>query len=111
RIGWMLGAPDRIERAGHALIASAGALPLSHTRAGLWAFSNLLPLAARSRAILAGKRERVAAWVASHGLGWSAPTDGLFGLVTVPGAGDLTPTIEAAVRDREVIVAPGAFFG
>ena len=64
RIGWMLGARDLVERAGHALIASAGALPLSHTRAGLRAFSTLLPLAARSRAILAGKRERVAAWVA-----------------------------------------------
>jgi len=31
--------------------------------------------------------------------------------VQVPGAGDLTPALETAAREREVLVAPGAFFG
>jgi len=111
RIGWVLGARDVIARAGHAITASAGMLPRAHAHAGLAAFSQIVPLAARSRAMLTGKRERVAEWVASQGFGWSAPTEGLFGLVTVPGSADLTPLIETAAREREVLVAPGAFFG
>ena len=47
----------------------------------------------------------------SRGLSWSAPNGGLFGFVSVPGRGDLTPMLEAAAREREVLVAPGAFFG
>jgi aspartate/methionine/tyrosine aminotransferase len=111
RIGWMLGPKEVVARAGDALLASAGLLPRSHANVGLAAFSQLPALAARSRRLLAGKRERVAQWVASRGLSWSAPTEGLFGLVTLPGRGDLTDTIEAAVRERHVLVAPGAFFG
>ncbi len=111
RIGWLLGAADAVAGAGHALTASAGMLPRSHAHEGLAAFSEIASLAARSRKLLSGKRERVAAWVASHGLRWSAPTEGLFGLVTVPGSSDLTALIEAAAREREVLVAPGAFFG
>ena len=49
RIGWLLGPKDVIERAGDALIASAGMLPRSHARVGLAAFSRLPALAARSR--------------------------------------------------------------
>jgi aspartate/methionine/tyrosine aminotransferase len=111
RIGWVLGPRQAIERAGDALIASAGLLPRSHTHLALAAFSRLPVLAERTRSLLAGKRERVAAWVASRGLTWSAPSEGIFGLVTVPGRGDLTPAIERAVRDHQVLVAPGAFFG
>ena len=39
------------------------------------------------------------------------PGGGPVRLVTVPGAGDLTAAIESAAREREVLVAPGAFFG
>ncbi len=111
RIGWVLGPREVIDRAGDALVASAGMLPRCHARAGLAAFSHLPALAARARGLLAGKRERVAAWVASRGLRWSAPAEGIFGLVTVPGRGDLTAAIELAVREHQVLVAAGAFFG
>lgn len=111
RIGWLLGPSDVIDRAGDALIASTGMLPRSHARVALAAFSELPTLAARSRRLLAGKRERVAAWVASHGLSWSAPVEGIFGLVSVPGREDLTPAIERAALERQVLVAAGAFFG
>jgi aspartate/methionine/tyrosine aminotransferase len=77
----------------------------------LAAFAQLPVLAGRSRKLLTGKRERVAAWVTARGLGWSAPTEGIFGLVTVPGRGDLTPAIEQAAREHQVLVAAGAFFG
>ena len=111
RIGWVLGPRDVIGRAGDALVASTGMLPRSHARVAIAAFAELPSLAARSRTLLAGKRERVAAWVGARGLTWSAPAEGLFGLVTVPGRADLTERIEAAARDHHVLVAPGAFFG
>jgi aspartate/methionine/tyrosine aminotransferase len=111
RIGWVLGPPEIIERAGNALIASTGMLPRCHAQVALAAFSQLPALAERSRKLLAGKRERVAAWVTARRLGWSAPTEGIFGLVTVPGRGDLTPAIERAAREHQVLVAAGAFFG
>jgi aspartate/methionine/tyrosine aminotransferase len=111
RIGWLVGPKDVVDRAGDALIASTGMLPRSYARTGVAAFSRLLELAARSRSLLSGKRERVATWVASHGLTWSGPKEGIFGLVSVPGREDLTPAIEKAARTRQVLVAPGAFFG
>jgi aspartate/methionine/tyrosine aminotransferase len=111
RIGWLLGPKEVVGRAGDALIASAGMLPRSHATMGCAAFSRLPELAARSRRMLSGKRDRVAAWVASHGLTWSAPKEGIFGLVRVPGRDDLTSAIERAARQRQVLVAAGSFFG
>lgn len=111
RIGWLLGAPDVVARADDAITASCGILPLETAHIAVHAFGRIVDLAARARAVLAGKREHVAAWVTRHGLGWSAPAEGLYGFATVPGAGDLTAAIERAAQEREVLVAPGAFFG
>jgi aspartate/methionine/tyrosine aminotransferase len=111
RIGWVLAPPVIAKRAAHAVTASCGALPLLHAHAGMLAFENIVRLSERARASLGSKRQRVAAWVESHGWTWSGPEEGLFGFVVMPGAGDLTPVIEAAAREREVLVAPGAFFG
>jgi aspartate/methionine/tyrosine aminotransferase len=111
RIGWLLGPADVIARARDVTTAAHGDLPLSHAHFALAAFASLPALAARTRGTLAPRRERVARWVAEQGLTWSAPGAGLFGFVRAPGRGDLTAAIEAAVREREVLVAPGAFFG
>lgn len=114
RIGWLLGPGNVIERAEDAMTACCGMLPLVHANVALRAFARIGFLAERARTTLDGKRARVGAWVASmaaHGLGWSAPGDGLFALVTVPGHDDLTPMIEEAARERDVLVAAGAFFG
>ncbi len=111
RIGWLLGPADVIARARDAMTSNAGGLPLCHARQGLRAFQNIRPLADRSRGLLGKKRERVARWAGALGLQWSAPEEGLFGLVTLAGEGDLTASIEAAAREREVLVAAGAFFG
>jgi aspartate/methionine/tyrosine aminotransferase len=111
RVGWLLGPREVVERAGDALIASTGMLPRSHARIALAAFDELPALAERSRRHLTGKRDRVASWVESHGLAWTAPPEGIFGLVSVPGHDDLTPLIERAARERQVLVAPAAFFG
>jgi hypothetical protein len=111
RIGWLLGPPDLMDRARDAATATHGMLPLPYAHRALGAFERLAALAARTRGTLSAKRERVGAWVEASGLSWSQPREGLFGFVTVPDRGDLTPTIEAAAREREVLVAPGAFFG
>jgi aspartate/methionine/tyrosine aminotransferase len=111
RVGWLTGPPEVIARAEDAMVASAGALPLAHAHLAVRAFERIGALADRARGILVGKRARVARWTGTMGLPWSAPDAGLFGFVHVPGAGDLTSVIEAAARDRQVLVAPGAFFG
>ena len=111
RIGWLLGPADIVARADDATTASCGMLPLVHAHLALHAFARVVTLADRARALLAGKRARVARWVEAEGLAWSTPTEGLFGLVTVPGAGDLTAAIERAACEREVLVAAGSFFG
>jgi aspartate/methionine/tyrosine aminotransferase len=111
RIGWLLGPGEVVARANDAFTATISHFPRAYARVALQAFAKIAPLAARARESLSGKRERVAAWVAARGLSWSAPEDGLFGFVTMPGRGDLTATIEAAARDHEVLVGPGAFFG
>jgi aspartate/methionine/tyrosine aminotransferase len=111
RIGWLLAPPEIAERAAHAVTASCGALPLLHAHAAVRAFENIVRLSERARDTLGSKRRKVADWVQAHGWTWSGPEEGLFGFVVLPGAGDLTPVIEAAAREREVLVAPGAFFG
>jgi len=111
RIGWLLGPPSVTARAHNAITATLGLLPLSHARVGRAAFASIQGLAERARAVVSDKRERVAAWARGHGFGWSAPREGLFGLVTLPDRGDLTSVIEAAVDSHEVLVAAGAFFG
>lgn len=111
RVGWILAPAEVAAHAEDSITTSCGWLPLSHAHVGVHAFARLGALADRSRELLSGKRARVAAWATERGLGWSAPAEGLFGFVTLPGAADLTPAIEAAARDHEILVAPGAFFG
>jgi len=111
RIGWLLGAPEVVARANDAVTASCGLLPLETAHIAVHAFGRIGDLASRARRVLAGKREHVAAWMERHGLAWSAPAEGLYGFATVPGAGDLTTALERAATEREVLVAPGSFFG
>jgi aspartate/methionine/tyrosine aminotransferase len=114
RIGWLLGPSEVVRRAEDAVTACCGMLPLAHAHVGLRAFERLDFLAERARAILNGKRARVCAWIESRQRGrleWSAPDGGLFALVTLPDRRDLTPAIERMVREHEVLVAPGEFFG
>jgi aspartate/methionine/tyrosine aminotransferase len=111
RLGWLLGPPDVVARVQDALTSSLGFLPLPHAHRGICAFDRIDVLAALARDGLAERRERVRRWVASHRLTWSEPKEGIFAFVTMPNPTDLTPTIDTAVAERDVIVVPGAFFG
>ncbi|MBX3204567.1 MAG: pyridoxal phosphate-dependent aminotransferase [Labilithrix sp.] len=112
RVGWVLGAEEIAERAEAAALATFGHLPLAHASYGSAVLGAVGPLAARAKALLAGKREIAERWVASlPNAQWSAPRDGLFGLVTLPGRGDLLRSIEARARESGVLVGAGSFFG
>lgn len=113
RIGWVLGPEGVVARAKDAATATVGHLPLPHASLALAAFGRVGALSARARAICAGKRELAEAWTKRLGLGWSAPREGLFGLVTVPAARgrDLLPDLEALATARGVLVSAGTFFG
>jgi aspartate/methionine/tyrosine aminotransferase len=113
RVGWVLGPRDVIARGEDALIASVGHAPLPWMAIAVRAFERLPAFAEWSRASFAGKRARVEAWVAARQhLAWSAPREGLFGVaIDTRTSGDITERIERGIRDHDVIVAPGAYFG
>jgi aspartate/methionine/tyrosine aminotransferase len=112
RIGWMLGPPAVVERAKAASVATVGHLPLAHAASGVAAFAQLPSLARRARALFLGKREIAEKWIATFPQArWSAPREGLFGLVTLPGRGDLLPEVERLAERAGVLVGPGSFFG
>jgi DNA-binding transcriptional MocR family regulator len=101
-----------MQRAHDASHATFGHLPLSHASLGAAALGAVGALSRRSRALLAGKREIAQRWATTlpHAH-WSAPADGLFGLLTLPGRGNLLSRIEAHARDAGVLVGAGTFFG
>jgi aspartate/methionine/tyrosine aminotransferase len=112
RVGWVLGPEAITERAHAASVATFGHMPLTHASYGAAAFGAIGRLAVRAKSLLAGKREIAERW--AHSLPnahWSAPADGLYGLVTLPGRGDLLSRIEARARDAGVLVGAGTFFG
>jgi aspartate/methionine/tyrosine aminotransferase len=112
RIGWLLGPAEIVERAEAAMISTCGHLPLAHSARGEAAFASLAKLSARAKGILAGKRDIATAWSKTiPNATWSAPTSGLFGLVTLENAGDLLPRIESWANDHGVLVGAGSFFG
>lgn len=113
RIGWVLGPPEIVARAEAATIATCGHLPLSHAARGAIAVANVGTLSVRAKAMLEGKRDIAAQWAATlPGAKWSAPTSGLFGLVTLEGAPmNLLPRIESWANEHGVLVGAGSFFG
>ncbi len=112
RIGWLLGPPGVVERAEAAIIATCGHLPLAHAARGAVAVANIGKLAKRAKALLAGKRDIAAQWATTltHAT-WSAPTSGLFGLVTLDDPSELLPRIESWATDHGLLVGAGTFFG
>jgi aspartate/methionine/tyrosine aminotransferase len=113
RIGWVLGPPEIVARAETATLATCGHLPLSHAARGAVAVANVGKLSTRARAILAGKRDIATQWAGTlPGARWSAPTSGLFGLVTLEGGPmDLRPRVESWANEHGLLVGAGSFFG
>jgi aspartate/methionine/tyrosine aminotransferase len=112
RIGWILGPRDVIEHVEHVVTATCGHLPVGHASLGAHAFARIETFAARTRALVEGRRARVAAWMQTRpDLVWSTPESGIFGFATTTRAGELLPLLEAGARDHDVLVSAGTFFG
>ena len=112
RIGWVLGPEEIVERARSAMIATIGQLPTTHAAYGCAALASVPKLAVRAKTLLGEKKALVERWLAAHPRAtWSAPAHGLFGLVTIEGAGELLPRIEERARVAGVLVGAGTFFG
>lgn len=112
RIGWMLGPEAVVESANAAVVSSCGHVPLAHANLACAAFPHVGALSKRSLALLGKKRHLADEWVrAIPGAEWSAPAEGLYGFVTLPGRGELLPHVEAAASNDGVLVAAGTFFG
>lgn len=112
RVGWLLGPKEIIEGASAASISTVTHLPATHAAYGVAALHSIPALARRAKAILRNKREIAAEWLRSiPGAQWSHPREGLFGLVTLRGRGDLLPAIENVAKESGVLVVPGTFFG
>lgn len=112
RVGWLLAPEEIIERVSAASVATFGHLPLAHASYASVLFGMTGQLAKRAKMQMAGKREIASRWVASlPNARWSAPSEGLFGLVTLPGRNDLRARIEELARQAGVLVGAGSFFG
>lgn len=112
RVGWVLGPEAVVDAAKNASVSTFGHLPLSHAAYAVAAFGVLAPLAKRAKMLTGGKRELAERWAASlPNAHWSAPPAGLFGMVTLPGRGDLRARIEETARTAGVLVGAGSFFG
>jgi len=113
RVGWVIAEEPILERVRFALTASIGMLPIEQANTGAFFLEHLAWLAERSKRIVGTKRERARAWTKQHGLGWSEPESGLFGLVTgLPSAGRAQEEcIARGLAEHGVLVVPGHFFG
>jgi aspartate/methionine/tyrosine aminotransferase len=112
RVGWMLGPASVIRDAQATLISTCGHLPSSHAAIGASLLADVGEHWTTTCRALEGRRAIVDGWLARHPkLELSAHPTGIFGLLHVPGAGDLLPHVERWIEERGLLVAAGSFFG
>ena len=118
RAGWVLAEPDVARRVFDATLHSTGGVSPALASLGLCAFARFARLRDASLAARADDEARAAqleAFVdARPHLTWHGRRSArrsIFGFVSDARGVDLRPAIERAVREEQVIVAPGVFFG
>jgi aspartate/methionine/tyrosine aminotransferase len=115
RAGWVLAPKEIAARVRDATLHSVGGISPATASMGLAALAHMKEVYARSVAARANDAEaaaRVRAFVdARPHLSWRQERGSIFGFVMDARGKDLRPTIERAVREQQVIVAPGVFFG
>jgi len=111
RIGWIVAAPDRIERiAGwNDLVCPAHPVP------SIAVAKAYLPRAAafleRTRAVVADRLDRADAWVRARGdVSWTRPHGGITGFLRLPPGLDADRLSEHAQAKRGLSLVPGSFF-
>jgi aspartate/methionine/tyrosine aminotransferase len=115
RAGWVLAPKEIAARVRDATLHSVGGISPATASMGLVALAHMKEVHARTvaaRASDAKAAARVRSFVdARRHLSWRQERGSIFGFVIDARGRDLRPTIERAVREQQVIVAPGAFFG
>lgn len=114
RAGWVLLPPDLVPEAHNVLRHTTGHLPpvvMSLATVGL---ERAEKLAKRRKALMAGKRARIDAFLeAQPHLAWAEPPhpDALFGFVSHAQAAGLRDKLERGRIEEGVLAVPGEFFG
>jgi aspartate/methionine/tyrosine aminotransferase len=109
RFGWAL-APAKIAARVREIVSyTMGTHAFPSLRLGLAAFARIRVLHRETVAATKDARRRLVDWARSAGLRLS-PTAGYFGLVEVGREFDDRAFVEALIRDRATVAAPGSFF-
>jgi aspartate/methionine/tyrosine aminotransferase len=112
RVGWVLADAETTERALRVrdVVDAVGSIP-SET-IGVVAFEHLDGLLARARRVLEPGAALFRDFMASRSeLTWVEPLGGSVGFPRLVGAAEADPFVEFAMREHEVGVTPGRFFG
>jgi len=115
RAGWVIAPPEIAPAVRDATLHSVGGVSPANASMGMVALARMREIHAHSVAARANDDraiEIVRAFVAAHSfLSWHAERGSIFGWIADARGRDLRPVIERAVREQNVIVAPGVFFG
>ena len=115
RAGWVLAEPHLAKRIFDATLHTAGGTSYALASIGAIALDRIADLYAISAQQRAGDdalAARLSAFVAARpNLSWSRAPGSIFGFVVDRRGVDLRAAIERAIRQEQVIVAPGVFFG
>jgi aspartate/methionine/tyrosine aminotransferase len=114
RAGFLLVPPELEEAAGRVEQLVFGSAPPACWAYGALAFERATELGERAKALQAGKRAVIDAFMKQHEetLSWVPPPEtSLYGWVRDSRGGSLRERIERGIAERGVIVAPGEFFG
>ena len=112
RCGWVIGAPEVIERIRRArdAVDAVGVYPAEAASAR--AFAMIDRLEARARSIIEPNLEHLTRFLASRNdLSWVKPDGGTVAFPGLEGAPDTDSFAERLLRDHETAVVPGRFFG
>lgn len=112
RAGWVSGERELVERVLLARDVVDGAGPYPTEMAAARALARRGGLELRARRILAENKARLEAVIAATPrLAWVPPDGGSVAILHVDGVTDSRPFVEMLLRESEVAVVPGEFFG
>jgi aspartate/methionine/tyrosine aminotransferase len=114
RAGWLLLPPEHVPAVWEVIRTTVGHPAPVLLRLAERGVTNAETLAKRRKRLMAGKRARVDAWLASEEhLEWAAPphADSLFGFVRHARPENLRAKLEQGRVDQGVLAVPGEFFG